>query len=148
MLLLLQQWRFSFALQTLIPSPLTGTKLRNETTPLASPSPLSAIQLFKTPDHIRPSAKRSGNRDFLPVKDLRGKKPRDFSRSHVPVTLERPSFHHSFEKLDEEKICLGPDQAVGEVVAAQANFMRVIVRKSGKLHLWIDSFVKINSLIC
>ena len=136
MLLLLQQWRSSFTLQTLIPPSLTVTKLRNEATPL-----------LKTPDHIRASAKRSGNRDLLPVKDLRRKKPRDFSRSHVPVTLERPSLHHSFEKLDEEKICLGPDQAVGEVVSAQANFMRVIVRKSGKLHIWIDSLLKLIHIL-
>eukprot|EP00250_Pteridium_aquilinum_P013845 c21608_g1_i1 orf=634-2166(-) len=61
----------------------------------------------------------------------RRKKPRDFDKSKTPLSLELPSPLQNSEKLDEELIHLDSDQAIGRIVSAQANFMRVIVLKPG-----------------
>ncbi|MCO5594146.1 hypothetical protein L7F22_048167 [Adiantum nelumboides] len=59
------------------------------------------------------------------------KKPRDFYKSKVPLTVELPSPLQTAEKLVEEDLQLSSDQAIGRILSAKANFMRVVVLKTG-----------------
>lgn len=60
------------------------------------------------------------------------KKLRDFDKSKTRLNLEHPAPLQSSEKLHEDQIDLQSDQAIGCIVSAQANFMRVIVLNSGE----------------
>ncbi|KAI5062197.1 hypothetical protein GOP47_0022736 [Adiantum capillus-veneris] len=59
------------------------------------------------------------------------KRPRDFDKSKVPVSVELPSPLQTSEKLNEEDMQLNFDQAIGRILSAKANFMRVVVLKPG-----------------
>lgn len=60
------------------------------------------------------------------------KKLRDFDKSKTPLTLAPSTPLQSSEKLHEDHIHLHSDQAIGRIVSAQANFMRVIVLNPGE----------------
>lgn len=67
------------------------------------------------------------------LKDLPKKRLRDLSQTTGPSGVKKPvPFQYISEKLsEEEELNLNYDQAIGQIVSAQANFMRVIVWRAG-----------------